>query len=141
LRSSSPAGASHTALTRRNDRHTTPTGRSGGLDDDVVAAIEISFDSIDLPMESSVQYRDWVSCDLQFSLLNHCDSKNQTSCPAEKVPLLYSTILSLLLPRASKLLNELKNEEFNNLKQGRKWPAFRAGDAIEIKVLSLSPDS
>jgi hypothetical protein len=40
--------------------------------------------------------------------------------------------------RASKLLNELKNEEFANLKQDRKWPSVRAGDAIEIKVLSLS---
>jgi ribosomal protein L19 len=38
------------------------------------------------------------------------------------------------LIRASKLLNELKNEEFSKLKSGRKWPQIRAGDAIEIKV-------
>ena len=37
--------------------------------------------------------------------------------------------------RASKLLNELKVEEFNRLKNGREWPEFRAGDAIEIEKL------
>jgi ribosomal protein L19 len=37
--------------------------------------------------------------------------------------------------RASKLLNELKKEEFNNLKNGRQWPFFQSGDAIEIDKL------
>lgn len=37
--------------------------------------------------------------------------------------------------RASKLLNELKVEEFERLKNGRQWPEFRAGDAIEIEKL------
>lgn len=34
--------------------------------------------------------------------------------------------------RASKLLNELKVEEFQKLKNGRKWPQIKPGDAIEI---------
>lgn len=37
--------------------------------------------------------------------------------------------------RASKLLNELKKEEFDNLKNGRQWPFFQSGDAIEIEKL------
>ncbi len=37
--------------------------------------------------------------------------------------------------RASKLLNELRQEEYETLKNGRKWPEFRAGDAIEIEKL------
>lgn len=37
--------------------------------------------------------------------------------------------------RASKLLSELKVEEFERLKNGREWPDFRTGDAIEIEKL------
>ena len=39
--------------------------------------------------------------------------------------------------RASKLHNELKNVEFEKLKNGREWPQVRAGDAIEVKVCFL----
>lgn len=37
--------------------------------------------------------------------------------------------------RASKLLNELKTEAYEELKNGRQWPDFRTGDAIEIDKL------
>ena len=34
--------------------------------------------------------------------------------------------------RASKMLWELKNEEFSKLKNGRSWPEIKAGDSVEI---------
>lgn len=37
--------------------------------------------------------------------------------------------------RASSLLHLLRNEEFEKLKNGRKWPEIKAGDSIEIKKL------
>ena len=37
--------------------------------------------------------------------------------------------------RASKLLNTLRNEEFDRLKNGREWPRILAGDSIEIHKL------
>ena len=37
--------------------------------------------------------------------------------------------------RASTLLSILKQEEFSNMKNGRQWPDFRAGDSIEIEEL------
>ena len=37
--------------------------------------------------------------------------------------------------RASSLFNTLRKEEFTNMKNGRKWPDFRAGDSIEIEVI------
>lgn len=37
--------------------------------------------------------------------------------------------------RASKLLNELKKEEFEALKAGRNFPEIRAGDSVEIAKL------
>lgn len=43
--------------------------------------------------------------------------------------------LSDFLNRASKLRNELENEEFLKAKEGRIWPDFRAGDAIAIDRL------
>lgn len=39
---------------------------------------------------------------------------------------------SSLLRRASKLLNELKQEAYRELRAGRKWPRFNAGDLIEV---------
>lgn len=36
--------------------------------------------------------------------------------------------------RASSLFNTLRKEEFSNMKNGRQWPEFRAGDSIEIEV-------
>ncbi len=36
--------------------------------------------------------------------------------------------------RASKLLNELRNKEFNKLKNNRSWPSISAGDSVEIEV-------
>jgi ribosomal protein L19 len=38
--------------------------------------------------------------------------------------------------RASSLLNILRNEEFDKLKNGRVWPDIRAGDAIEVHKLA-----
>jgi ribosomal protein L19 len=40
-----------------------------------------------------------------------------------------------VVDRASKLLNELKNEEFEKLKAGRSFPEIRAGDSVEIAKL------
>lgn len=37
--------------------------------------------------------------------------------------------------RASKLLNELRTEEFSKLKNNREWPEIRAGDSISIDML------
>eukprot|EP01039_Chlorochromonas_danica_P006047 gene6047-6660_t len=37
--------------------------------------------------------------------------------------------------RASKLLNELRIEEFEKLKNGREYPRIRAGDSIQIEKL------
>ena len=37
--------------------------------------------------------------------------------------------------RASSLLNILRNEEFEKLKNGREWPRIQAGDSIEIHKL------
>jgi hypothetical protein len=62
--------------------------------------------------------------------------------PQKRCVHLLSIYMSLLLcihfyfvdNRASKLLNELKTIEFDKLKNGRDWPLFRAGDAIEVKV-------
>jgi large subunit ribosomal protein L19 len=46
--------------------------------------------------------------------------------------------------RASSLLDTLKKETFDKLKNGRQWPDFRSGDAIEVKRLpyttALEPD-
>ena len=37
--------------------------------------------------------------------------------------------------RASKLLNELKAEEFEKLKNGRTFPKIKAGDSVQIEKL------
>ena len=37
--------------------------------------------------------------------------------------------------RASSLLNMLRNEEYEKLKNGREWPRIQAGDSIEIHKL------
>ncbi len=39
------------------------------------------------------------------------------------------------MKRASKLLNELRVEEFNNLKAGREFPEIHTGDSVEIEKL------
>jgi hypothetical protein len=38
--------------------------------------------------------------------------------------------------RASSLHSILMKEEYTAMRDGRNWPAFRAGDSIEIEVLS-----
>lgn len=40
--------------------------------------------------------------------------------------------------RASSLLNTLQNENFEEVRKNRQWPAFVAGDAIEVKRLSCT---
>jgi ribosomal protein L19 len=37
--------------------------------------------------------------------------------------------------RASSLLNTLRNEEFEKLKDGRQWPEIRAGDSVQVDHL------
>ena len=41
----------------------------------------------------------------------------------------------IIFDRASKLLNILRNEEFEKLKAGRQYPKFRPGDSISVEKL------
>lgn len=50
----------------------------------------------------------------------------------------FNHFLLIASSRASKLLNELRWEEFKNLKNGREFPDFRAGDSIQVERLPYS---
>jgi ribosomal protein L19 len=43
--------------------------------------------------------------------------------------------MNLVIFRATKLLEELKHEEFEKLKQGRQWDDIHAGDSVQIEKL------
>lgn len=56
-----------------------------------------------------------------------------------------TTSINYTLNRASKLLNELVQEEFQRMKGDRQWPNFMAGDVIKVDrlpyVTATEPDS